>query len=155
MLAALRADSVDFPLFLHVLGAMLLTGTLLSVASAIVIGWRSSDTLAAQAVTRFGLLTLLLGVVPTYILMRVGAQWTESRENLPDEIQDSTWMAIGYITADVGALLVIVSIVLSAIGLRRLRTGGGLGLGRAVGVISVILLAAYLVATWAMSAKPS
>lgn len=155
MLAALRADSIDFPLFLHVLGAMLLTGTLLSVAAAIVIGWRTSDTMTAQAVTRFGLLTLLLGVVPTYILMRVGAQWTESRENLPDEIQDQTWMAIGYITADVGALLVIVSIILSAIGLRRLRSGGGLGLGRAVGVISVVLLAAYIVAAWAMSAKPS
>jgi hypothetical protein len=154
VLAAIRPDSVNFPLFLHVLGAMLLVGTLLAVATAIVLGWRRADALEVQALTRFGLLTLLLGVLPSYILMRVGAQWTESRENLPKPIEDSAWMAIGYITADAGALLVIVSIVLSAIGLRRLKHGGGAGFGRAVGVISLILLAAYVVAVWAMTAKP-
>jgi hypothetical protein len=154
VLAALRPDSVNFPLFLHVLGSMVLIGTLLAVGTAIVVGWRRADALEAQALTRFGLLTLLLGVLPSYIVMRVGAQWTESRENLPDEVQDSLWMGIGYITADIGALLVIVSIVLSAIGLRRLKRGGGVGLGRAVGVICLLLLAAYVVAVWAMTAKP-
>ena len=153
-LAAIRADSVNFPLFLHVLGAMLLIGTLLAIACAIVIGWRRADPLEAGALTRFGLWTLLAGVFPSYVLMRVGAQWTESEENLPKEVEDSAWLGIGYVTADLGAVLIIVSIVLAIIGLRRLRSGKGLGLGRAVGIISVLLLAAYVVAVWAMTTKP-
>jgi hypothetical protein len=86
--------------------------------------------------------------------MRIGAQWTEAAEDLPDIVEDSAWIGIGYITADAGALLILISMILSGIGLRKLRSGGGLGLGRAVGVISLILIAAYVVAVWAMAAKP-
>jgi hypothetical protein len=155
VLAAIRPDDVNFPLFLHVLGAMLLVGTLLAVSTAILLGWRRADAGEARALTRFGLRTLLLGVVPSYVLMRIGAQWTESREDLPEDVEDSAWFGIGYITADAGALLILVSIVLSALGLRRLRAErGGTGFGRAVGVIATLLLAAYIVAVWAMSAKP-
>ena len=154
MLAAIRPDDVNFPLFLHVLGAMLLVGTLLAVSSAILLGWRRADPGEARALTRFGLRTLLLGVFPSYVLMRIGAQWTESAEDLPEDFEPA-WLGIGYITADAGALLILVSIVLSALGLRRLRAGGeGTGLARSVGVISTLLLAAYIVAVWAMSAKP-
>jgi hypothetical protein len=151
-IAAIRADQVNFPLFLHVLGAMLLVGTLLAVAIAITLDWRRPG--GAPGFTRLGLRTLLLGVVPAYVLMRVGAQWTQSRENLPEPVVDATWLAIGYITADVGALLILVSVILSAIGLRQLRSGGGRVLARTVGVVSIVLLAAYVVAVWAMSVKP-
>jgi hypothetical protein len=153
-LGAIRADEVNFPLFLHVLGAMLLIGMLFTVGIAIVLGWRRQDPGEAAALTRFGLLTLLLGVVPSYVLMRIGAHWTESEENLPEEVEESAWLGIGYITADAGAVLILVSIVLAAIGLRRLRSGSGTGLGRAVGIIALLLLAAYIVAVWAMTAKP-
>lgn len=152
-LASIRADDVNFPLFLHVLGAMLLVGMLFAVATAILLGWRRGGD-DALALTRFGLWTLLLGVLPAYILMRVGAQWTESAEDLPEVVEDATWLGIGYITADIGALLILISIILSAVGLRRLRKGSGLAPGRAVGVISLLLLAAYVVAVWAMSGKP-
>jgi hypothetical protein len=151
VIAAIRPDDVNLPLFLHVLGAMLLVGTLLAVGMAIVMGWRrDGDTVGF---TRFGLRTLLLGVFPSYVLMRVGAQWTEAAADYPDDFEPA-WIGIGYITADAGALLIIVSMILSGIGLRKLRGGGGLGLGRAVGVISVLLLVAYVVAVWAMTAKP-
>ena len=104
---------------------------------------------------RHGLRMLLMGVLPAYIVMRVGAQWVESAENFPDDY-DPKWLGIGYLTADAGALLVLISVVLSAIGLRKLRRGGGgLGLARAVGVISLLLLAAYVVAVWAMAGKPT
>lgn len=152
MLAAIRPDDVNFPLFLHVLGAMLLVGTLLAVALATVIGWRRPDD--ATGLARFSLRALFIGVVPAYILMRVGAQWTESRENFPDDFEPD-WLAIGYITADAGALLIIISGILSGIGLRKLRRGSGVGFARAVGVISIVLLAAYIVAIWAMTVKPS
>ena len=159
-LAVIREDSVNFPLFLHVLGAMLLVGMLLTVASAIVIGWRRDDTSSSVGLTRMALWTVVLGVLPAYILMRIGAQWTESEEYgdlegvAKEAVEDSAWLGIGYITADVGAVLILVSIVLAIIGLRRTRQGGGLGLGRAVGIISALLLAAYVVAVWAMTTKP-
>ena len=152
IVAAIRTAHVGVPLFVHVLGAMLLVGTLLVVASAILLGWRREGD--SVALTRYGLRTLVWGVLPAYIVMRIGAQWTESAENFPDGY-DPTWLGIGYITADAGAVFVLVSVVLSAIGLRRLRNGGGTGVARAVGVISVALLAAYVVAVWAMAGKPT
>ena len=150
----MRPDDVNVPLTLHVLGAGLLVGTLIAVATAILIGWRSTAEGDAVGLTRFGLRTLLLGVFPAYLLMRIGAQWTEAAEDLPEIVEDSAWIGIGYITADIGAVLIVISMILSGIGLRKLRGGGGLGLGRAVGVISLILVAAYVVAVWAMAAKP-
>jgi hypothetical protein len=155
IVAAGRTAHVGVPLYVHILGAILLIGTLLFVASAIVIGWRRNDA-DDTTLTRHGLRMLLMGVLPSYIVMRIGAQWTESAENFPDDY-DPTWLGIGYITADAGALLVLISVVLSVIGLRQLRRdgGGGLGLARAVGVISLLLLAAYVVAVWAMSGKPT
>ena len=152
VLAAIRPDEVNFPLFLHVFGAMLLVGTLFAVALATVLGWRRPDD--AAGLTRFSLRTLLIGVLPAYILMRIGAQWVESKENIPED-NDLTWLGVGYITADVGALLILISIVLSVLGLRKLRSGSGVGLGRAVGIISILLLAAYVVAVWAMTTKPT
>ena len=151
VLAAVRENDVNLPLTLHVLGAGLLVGTLLAVATAIVLGWKREGD--AVALTRLGLKTLLLGVFPAYVLMRVGAQWTEAAEDLPDDFEPA-WLGIGYITADAGAILILISMILSGLGLRKLGSGGGLGLGRAVGVISLLLLAAYVVAVWAMSGKP-
>jgi hypothetical protein len=149
VIAAIRPDDVNFPLFLHVLGAGLLVGMLFAVGFAVVLGWRrDGDTLAF---TRFGLRTLLIGVFPAYVLMRVGAEWTAAEEDLPG---DPAWIGIGYITADAGAVFILISMILSGIGLVKLRKGGGVGLGRAVGIISLLLLAAYIVAVWAMTAKP-
>jgi hypothetical protein len=154
MLAAIRDGSVNFPLFLHVLGAMLLIGSLGAVAYVTVLGWRAPER--AAGLSRFGLRTLLVGVFPAYLLMRIGAQWTESEENFPDDF-DPAWLGIGYITADIGALLVLISIILAAIGLRRSRDGGagGVRFARIIGVICMLLLAAYVVAVWAMTAKPT
>ena len=153
MLAAVRDGSVNFPLFLHVLGAMLLIGSLASVAYVTVLAWRAPER--AAGLSRFGLKALLVGVLPAYLLMRIGAQWTESKEDFPDDF-DPAWLGIGYITADIGALLVLISIILAAIGLRRSREGGASGVrfARIVGVICMLLLAAYVVAVWAMTAKP-
>ena len=147
MLAAIRPDSVNLPLFLHVLGAMLLVGCLFTVAFATVLGRRSPER--APGMARFGLKTLLLGVLPSYVLMRIGAQWVEAEQDYPDDF-DPAWIGIGYITADIGALLILISATLAGIGLRR----GNVALARIVGVGSVILLAAFLVAVWAMTAKP-
>jgi hypothetical protein len=154
MLAAIRPDSVNLPLLIHVLGAMMLVGTLLGVTLVTVLGWRSREN--APGLSRFALKMLLLGVLPAYLLMRVGAQWTESESKYPEDFEPS-WLGVGYITADAGALLILISLILGAIGLRKLRDGstGGVRFARIVGVISIILLAAYVVAVWAMTTKPT
>jgi hypothetical protein len=152
VIAAIRGSSVNFPLFLHVFGAMLLIGALLTVAIAIIVSWRRGWT--SPGLTRLGLWAIPVGVVPAYILMRIGAQWTESREKLPEEVEDQLWIGIGYITADAGALVIIIATIIAVFGLRRLRTGMPSRLAGAAGVLSVLLLAAYVITIWAMTTKP-
>lgn len=154
-LAAIRPSDVEFPLFVHVFGAMVLIGTLLVVATALLLAWRRTEPGEVTALTRFGLRWLLIGVLPSFVVMRIGAQWTESASDYPESFEPS-WLEIGFITADLGAVLILISIVLAAVGLWRLRKlASGLVFGRIVGVVTVLLLAAYLVAMWAMTAKPT
>jgi len=155
MLAAIRPDDVNIALFVHVLGAMLLVGTLLTVLLTRLVAQRAEG--GAARADRLVLRTVVLGVLPAYIAMRVGAQWTQEQQNLPPAVEDQAWLTIGYITADLGTLLVLVSVGVSAVGLRRLGKGTGDGSRAAatVGIIAVLLLIAYAVAVWAMSAKPA
>ena len=152
MLALIRPDSWNFPLFLHVLGAMTLVGCLVTAALAVVVGWRR-DTVA---LTRVAFRTLALGALPAYIVMRIGAQWIYSREGF-DGKNDPAWLGIGYITADAGALLLLISILLTGLAVRRLRRAESetSALGRVGGVIALILVVAYVVAIWAMTTKPA
>ena len=152
MLALIRPDSWNFPLFLHVLGAMTLVGCLVTAALAVVLGWRRD----AVALTRVAFRTLLLGALPSYVVMRIGAQWVYSREGFSGNI-DQTWVAIGFITADAGALLLLISILLTGLAVRRLRRAEAQtsALGRVGGVIMLILVVVYVVAIWAMTTKPT
>jgi hypothetical protein len=146
MIAAVRPDNINIALFLHVLGAMLLVGALLAVTLATALGWRR------EGFTRFALWLVPFAVVPAWILMRIGAEWAQSREHLKDA--NFTWLDIGFTTADGGAIVIVIALVLAILGLRKLRSGRGHTFGRVAGVLAGILLAAYLVAVWAMSAKP-
>jgi hypothetical protein len=148
-LAAIRPDSWNFPLLVHVLGAMILVGGVLSATAALVLARGNARLL------RLGYRSLLAVGLPGYILMRVGAEWMYSKESLDKLPDDPTWVGIGYITADAGALLLLIALIAGGFGVRRLRTGkGGALLNVSMG-ISILLLAAYVVAIWAMSAKPS
>ena len=150
MLASmLRPDSLNLPLFVHVLGAMILVGGLLAASASVITARGDVRTL------RIGVMTLLFVCLPGYIVMRGGAQWIYSREHLDELPEDPAWIGIGFITADAGALLLIISLILGGLGLRRVRSGGGTGLLRASLIISCVLLAAYIVAIWAMGAKPA
>ena len=150
MLASiLRPDSLNLPLFVHVLGAMILVGGLLATSVSVLAARGDVRTL------RIGVMTLLFVCLPGYLVMRGGAQWIYSREHLDDLDSDPAWIGIGFITADAGGLLLLISLILGGIGMRRARGGGGAGLLRASLIISVVLLAAYIVAIWAMGAKPA
>jgi hypothetical protein len=148
MLAAIRPHSWDLPLFVHVAGAMLLVGALVVVAATMAAALRRGDGVAV--LTGLAFRTLLIGVIPSYILMRVGAEWIASEENVPDDVD---WIGIGYIVADGGLLLTLIALVLAWRASRRGAAGPG-GLGRAAFVLTAVLLLAYGVAIWAMTTKP-
>jgi hypothetical protein len=153
VLAAIRPDSVNGPLLLHVLGALVLVGALLTASVAAIVGWRDETPL----LTRLSYKTLLLVAFPAWIVMRVGAEWTYSREHL-DKVyngDDPAWLGIGYGTADTGGLLLLIALILGGVGLRRMRRGGGPTLLRVSAVLGTLILLVYVVALWAMGGKPS
>ena len=147
-LATIRPDAWNFPLFLHVLGAMILVGGLLTGASTLAYAHGDVKYL------RLGYWTLLAVALPGLVLMRLGAQWIYTKEDWDDVADEPTWIMIGGVTADIGGGLFILSLIAGGIGLRRLRDGGGAGLLKATMVVALLLLAAYVVAAWAMAGKP-
>ena len=150
IVAAVRPDSWNFPLFLHVLGAMILVGGLLTGASSL--GFARGDV----RFLRLGYWSLLAVSLPGWILMRAGGEWIASREGWTKKgVPSPTWLDIGSLLADLGGLILLVSLVVGGIGVYRLRQGKGAGLLKATLVLSLVLLAAYVVAVWAMAGKPS
>ena len=150
ILAVVRPDSWNFPLFLHVLGAMILVGGLLAGASSLAFARGEVRFL------RLGYWSLLAVSLPGWILMRAGAEWIASREGWTKSgVPSPTWLDIGAVLADLGGLVLLVSLVVGGIGVYRLREGKGSGLLRATLGLAILLLAAYLVAVWAMAGKPS
>ena len=145
LLAAVRPDDWNFPLFLHVLSAMVLFGAV--VLAVVSVGGNS------QAGLRLGFRTLLIGAIPAWIAMRVSAQWIASKENLLDEDVDvPAWVDLGFMTSEGSFLFLIAATVCSGIATRRGR-GGGL---RTATIVCVgITILAYVVAIWAMSTKPT
>jgi hypothetical protein len=150
VLAAIRPDSWNLPLFLHVLGAMVLVGATLAALTALVAGWRRD----AAPYTRFAFWTLLVVGLPAFVLMRAGAQWIYSKEGFSGE-DDPTWVGIGFLVGDPGALVFLLTLIVTGIGTWRLRGGGETSAVTRIGaVLTTILLAAYVIAVWAMGAKP-
>jgi hypothetical protein len=152
VLAVIRPDAWNFPLFLHIGGAMALVASLVLALYAIRIARERGD----QPVAEFAFRTLLRFTLPAYIVMRVGAQWIVSKEHL--ENSNDAWVGIGFITSDAGLVLVIAGLVLTGLIARRARNGtsvAGAGQLRAAGAIAGVLVLAYLVAIWAMTTKPT
>jgi hypothetical protein len=140
VLALIRPGSWEFPLFLHVLGAMILIGGLVTSASSL--GFARGDV----RFLRLGYWSLLAVSLPGWILMRIGAEWIASREGWTKKgVPSPTWLDIGFLLADAGGLILLISLVVGGFGVRRLRQGKGAGLLKATLVLSLTLLAAYVV----------
>ncbi len=156
MLAAIRPDGWNYALFLHVLGAMILVGALLTAGTAQVLSWRRADGSDSAAFARLGFRTLLFAGIPAWFAMRIGAEWIYSKERWADVPSEPDWLGVGYLTADLGGILLLISVVLAWFGARRLARadGGSTILARSAGVLALVVLALYLVAVWAMTAKP-
>ena len=80
-----------------------------------------------------------------------------SKEGFDGEDESPAWLGIGYITAEAGGLLILISIILTGLGVRRMRRADARAsvLVRIGTVLVTIVLAAYVVAVWAMTAKPT
>jgi phosphoglycerol transferase MdoB-like AlkP superfamily enzyme len=156
LLAAIRPDDWNLPLLVHVLGAVVLVGALVTALSVQLVGWRRQEPGAATSYARLAFRTLLFVGLPAWFVMRIGAEWIYSKEGFGGGDNEPAWLGIGYITADLGGLLLLVSIILSGLGVRRLRRGDGETsvLARIATVLVALALLAYILAVWAMSGKP-
>jgi hypothetical protein len=151
VLGAIRPDEQSFALLLHLVGATVVFGALLASATSLALARGEARLL------RLGYFSLLFVGLPGLILMRLAGEWLYRLQNwdeLPEQIEEPAWLGIGFLVADGGGLLFLVSLVLGGIGVRRLGAGKGAGLLKATMVISLILILAYVVAVWAMTGKP-
>lgn len=142
MLALIRPDAWNLPLFLHVLGATVLFGTVGVVAVAGFAIRRGTDhqLLLARVAQR----TYMLGVIPAYIVMRVGAQWIDGKE-FPNG-NEPGWVGVGFLVSDAGALLLVVVGILLAVRRERILL--------AVPLLTGLYVLALGVAWVSMSGKP-
>jgi hypothetical protein len=153
VLAAIRPDEQSFALLLHLVGATVVFGALLASATSILLARGDSRLL------RLGYFSLLLVGLPGLILMRLAGQWLYNLQNwddLPDQLDQPAWLGIGFVVADWGGLLFLLSLALGGIGIYRLRHGkSAAGLLNATMLSSLVLVVAYAVAVWAMTGKPN
>jgi len=82
MLAAIRPDSWNLPLLLHVLGASILLGALITAVTAQLLAWKRRAPADVLPYARLSFRTLLIVAIPAWLLMWLGALWTASREGL-------------------------------------------------------------------------
>ena len=156
VLAAIRPDDWNLALFVHVLGAMVATGGLVLALAYAGGAWRNRSAASLRSAFR----SLLYGAVPGYIVMRGAAQWIYSKEHLDDLPTDPDWIGIGFSVADIGLLFLLLATAVSGIAARRALKayGDDAQVGRAgvrtTTVLVGLLLVGYVIAIWAMTAKP-
>ncbi len=148
LLAIVRPDDWNIALFLHVLGAMVATGGLVLALVYLVAAWRGTEPASFRA----GYKALLYAAIPGYIVMRVAAQWLYSEEGLDTLDSDPTWIEIGFITTDAGLLFLLIATITAGVSTRR--GDGGTAAVRVATSLTALMLVAYVVTVWAMTAKP-
>ena len=171
VLADIRPDSWNFPLLIHIVGATVLVGGVLTGASAL----RAAN--GNLRLLRLGYNALLYVALPGLIVMRIGAatMWQKYNPNhsflwavFPHR-HDVTWIKIGGTVADFGGGLLLLALILGWFGLKRMEgvqgdfltkfpvvsKMTGETLLRLTMLITIVLLAGYVLAVWAMAGKPS
>ena len=145
VLAAVRPDRLDLPLFVHVAGAMALVGAA-ATAAAIAL---ASDADTAGWSRRLSFRLALVATLPAYIAMRAGAEWIKTAE-FGDSAAGTGWIDLGYITADGGLVLLLVATVIAWLSVRRRSAR----LAATAAVLLTIAVVIWVIAAWAMTAKP-
>ena len=144
MTASICGPLCGTPLFLHVLGAVLLFGGVAAVAVLSVAAIRDAGHAALLQRIAFG--TTLVVVWPAYVAMRVGAQWVLGNEHL--DTDPPGWVGVGFAVSDAGILVLALVTLLGWLAPRRPRAG------KVLAALSVLYVIALGVAWFAMAAKP-
>jgi hypothetical protein len=146
-LAIQQGSDGDLPLFLHVLGATLLFG---SIVALVLVGFagRRGDGERVGWLRRLAFRIALLALLPAWVLMRVAGQWIDSKE-YPNG-HEPGWVGVGFLVSDVGALVVLALLVLAWLARRRPDSRVAV----AVPWLATVYGVALVVAWFAMSAKP-
>ena len=134
-----------FPLFLHIFGAMVLVGAVLTVLIVSYVAWRRSDMAILRSAAFWSL--VIVGV-PSYVAMRGGAQWIYSNEGFTGK-NDPTWLGIGFAVADAGLLVLLVTIGVSY----WWKRSSSRSAGAIVAALSSVYLILLAIAWMAMSGK--
>jgi uncharacterized membrane protein (UPF0182 family) len=132
-----------WPLFLHVLGAMILFGCVLTTTVAAGAALRAPRT---PALRRAAFLPLV-AALPAWVLMRAAAQWIYADEK--DVYSGAAWVGIGFGVADLGLLLLLAALG-AAYWWQRSATPAA---GRILAVCSLVYLLLLAVGWLAMSGK--
>jgi hypothetical protein len=142
MVALVRPDSWNFPLFLHVLGATALVG---SVAAT---GVLAAASRGRPWLRRIAFLTMVAVVIPAWLLMRLSGQWEDSRSSIGD---GQGWLDFGYLVGDAGVVFLILTTIFAWVGVRRPERRWP---APTVAVLAGVYFIALLVAMFAMTGKP-
>jgi hypothetical protein len=143
--ASLCGPTCGTPLFLHVLGAVTLFGSVLAVTILAYAAFRLAPE-QAQLVRRIGFWTTLVLMVPAWILMYWAGAWVLDYEGL--DKNEPGWVDRGLDIAHIGAALTLLLLLFGWLSTRRPRLGGVLA------ALATIYLLALGVAWFAMSGKP-
>lgn len=144
MIASLCGAQCGGRLFLHVLGATFLFGDVLAVATLTIASLRVAQH--QLLLRRLSFLVVLVGVLPSFVLMRVGAQLVVTAEHL--DKHSPGWVGVGFAVSDAGIIVLLLLALTSWLSLRRPAAA------RWAAGLSVLYLVALGVAWFAMSAKP-
>jgi cytochrome b561 len=152
LLAVVRPDAWNLPLFFHIAGAMATVASLVVALYAV----RIARTRGDQPATQFAARVLLRFTLPAFIVMRIAGQIVLSKEHLDKHTPN--WAGIGFVVSDLGFLLLVIILILSGLMARRTKRGqsaaGSTQLAVTQGITGVLIVA-YLVAIWAMTTKPT
>ena len=147
----IRPHSWDLPLFFHIAGALALIAALVAGFCVLVVAWRSDGDTRTR-LSSIGFRTLLYAAIPSYLVMRIAAQLVVSKEHLDDSTAE--WLNLAYPFTDGAGALLLIATILTGLGARRQRRGGGFGLAAAATVLTGIALVSLVVVIWAMTTKP-
>jgi hypothetical protein len=134
----------DAQLFLHIVGATALFGSLLTVAVLGLVGRRQTEPASFAGAS---LVTTIAFAVPAWVLMFAFGSWTKSKEGLPDAI---AWVEQPAAIA-VAGIFVLVAAAGTAYSWKRSPESAWQPL--ALGLIALGYTVALGAAWWMMTAK--
>lgn len=125
---------------------MILIGSAIAAVAALLTPGGADDP---RGLRRFAFRTLLFVTLPAWIVMLAGGVWIYDEEFGGKD--NPTWVHVGVITAEGGLVLLLIALVCARVAAVRSKPM----LARAAGVLGAVAVLSWVVAVWAMAAKPS